>query len=129
MAKKRVYSFDSFNDKVEEGYENPGFIVNEFEEESEQNIDELGEGENLTDTPTPIEEEPLEIEPVEEVPVENIDFGGSEHISPEDIKLKTKFISDQFNSYKNLVNNMDNVKLDKTTIDKLIKIYNVIQGI
>ena len=87
MAKKRVYNFDSFNDKVEEGYENPGFIVNEFEEESEQNIDELGEGENLTEE-EPIEEAPREVEPVAEVPAENIDFGGSEHITPEAIKLK-----------------------------------------
>lgn len=133
MSKKRVYNFKSFNKKVEEGYENPGFIVNEFEEENEQNVDSLGEGEDLANEESfeeaPVEDAPLETEPVAEVPAENIDFGDRQDITPEDVKLKTKFISDQLNSYKNLVNNMENVPLDKTTKEKIVKIYNVIQGI
>ena len=141
MAKKRVYNFDSYNDKIDEGYENPGFIVNEFEEENETNIDNLGEGEALVEEAPAdevVEEEPqvedtLVDQPDAEIPnataPENLDFGDRQDLSEDEIRIKMNFIQDQLKSYTNLVKNMENVRLDKTTKEKIIKIYNVMQGI
>lgn len=132
MAKKRVYNFDSFNFKVKEGINNPGFIINEFEEENEQNIDEMGSGESVTDELPDTDQEFETTETVPEVqdqPTEQLDFGDRQDISPDEVKVKISFIQNQLKSYVDLVKNMDNVALDKTTKEKIVKIYNVMQGI
>lgn len=132
MAKKRVYNFDSFSEKVEEGYENPGFIVNEFEEENDNDIDSLGKGEDLAEEETPIEEAPIEEPIIEDEPVtpaENLDYGNGENTSDDEIKIMFNFIQDQMKSYANLIKNVDTVKLDKTTKEKIKTMYRGMQGV
>ena len=134
MAKKRVYSFKSYNDKIEEGYDNPGFKIDEFEEENDidTNIDELGDGEDLVDEAPEIPSASTEEDntPMNtDLPAENLDFGDRQDLGDEEVKIKMSFIQDQFKSYQNLVKNSDSVKLDKTTKEKIVKIYKVMQGI
>lgn len=118
--KKRTYKFDEFQNKIEEGFDNIGFRP--IQEEEEESIDDLGKGEEVkTEEQIP--------EP-EQTNIEDIDTGEATtepNFSVEEIRVKTKFIVNQINSLKDLVNNADDVPLDDETKQKIMNIYNVLK--
>jgi hypothetical protein len=127
MAKKRVYGFEDYTKKLQEGVEEIGFI-SEFEEENES-IDDLGSGEKVSDESETEEEKTFEEETPVEDSTETLDTGNRENINAEDVKVKMNFVNDQVKSINNLLKNSDNVPIDKATKDKVMNLYNVLQGI
>lgn len=139
MIKKRVHRYDSFQNKIEEGIHEPGFIK-EFEDEidtdtvEETDLDSKGEGEKVTDSESAsdsTDDIDLDVDvdaTIDEQPDEQpIDTGNREDISFDEVKVKMGFINDQLKSFNNLVKNADNVPLDKTTKEKIVKIYSMLQ--
>jgi hypothetical protein len=137
MVKKRVHGYDSFQQKIEEGIHEPGFIkefedeidtgsVSENENENETDIDSEGEGEKVTDD-VDINADDVEINT--DAVEQPIDTGGREDITVEDVRVKMGFVNDQLKSFNNLLKNADNVPLDKTTKEKIVRIYNTLQGV
>jgi hypothetical protein len=128
--KKRTFNYDEFQDKVKEGLDNIGFKTTEYEEETDNSIDDLGEGETI-DSDLETEEEITEPEETinNDTESDDIDTGENENdgYTLEEIRVKTKFISEQISSLKNLVNNAEDVPLDKETKNKIIKIYNALK--
>ncbi len=143
MAIKRTFGFDEYQKKISEGIEEIGFkrYVQEHEEENTatSSVDDLGQGEPITDaeidTPTQDEEIPATPEaPAEEkneteTIAQPIDTGDREDISVEEAQLKLNYVRDTVKNLQNLVANNDKVKLDKQTRERIIKFYNFIQGI
>jgi len=137
MAKKRVYGYDKYQQKIKEGIYEPGFIK-EFEDEiegkvskeNESDIDNLGEGEKLTDNDDIVDVDLSDDTDTNSNNTEqSIDMGNREDISDDEVKVKMEFINDQLKSFNNLLKKSDQVALDKTTKEKIIKVYNTLQGV
>lgn len=131
--KKRTFAFDEYQKKISENIEEIGFrkYVQEHEEES-VSVDDLGEGDvvthkgeetpisNTTETPEKDETETLG---------QPIDIGNREDISLDEIKLNMDTINGYVKILSNRVANSDKVQVDKATKEKILKLYNIIQGI
>ncbi len=138
--KKRTFGFDEFQKKVSEGIEEIGFkrYVQEHEDEntSASSIDDLGQGEAI-DTASKGEEAP-EASAEASTPEEKsdtetiatpIDTGNREDVSLDEVKVKMNFITSYVKNLSSLTASAENVPLDKATKEKIVKLYNIIQGI
>lgn len=127
--KKRTYSYDEYVKLVKEGVDDIGFrpYISEHEED-------LGAGEEIPATPevaTPstTEEVPASETPAPVVEEKPIDTGDKESLSIDEVKVKMAFLMSSIKNLNDLVLSSDKVALDKATKDKIVKIYNLIQGV
>ena len=135
MSKKRTYGFDDYIKKVSEGIDEVGFkrYVQEHEEEN-KSVDDLGAGEQLETPSTGEEATPSEptTEPTDEKnpddSLQPIDTGNRDDINIEDIETKMEFINGYFKSLSSLIMKAKD-NLDKETKQRVINLYNIIQGI
>jgi hypothetical protein len=133
MAIKRTFGFDEYQKKISEGIEEIGFkkYVQEHEEDN-VSVDDLGEGEPVTkgeEAPTAsTEEAPVEKNDTETLATP-IDTGNREDVSLDEVKVKINFVTSYIKNLSQLVVDAEKVPLDKATKEKIVKLYNIIQGI
>jgi hypothetical protein len=133
MAIKRTFGFDEYQKKISEGIEEIGFkkYVQEHEEDN-VSVDDLGEGEPVTkgeEAPTAsTEEAPVEKNDTETLATP-IDTGNREDIGLDEVKVKINFVTSYIKNLSQLVVDAETVPLDKATKEKIVKLYNIIQGI
>lgn len=134
--KKRTFGFDEFQKKISEGIEEIGFkrYVQEHEDEN-TSVDDLGEG-NPIDNSTPKGEADPAIDNTTPEPKDDadtlstpIDTGNREDISLDEVKVKMNFITSYVKNLSSLTIEAEKVPLDKATKEKIVKLYNIIQGI
>lgn len=125
----RTYKYSEF---IKEDFEELGFV--EENEEELDTIDELGDAEDLdidtdvdTDVDTDIEtEEPVDDTTIDDTTIGTIDVSS---YTVEEVKTKMQYVFNSIKSINSLVVNAESVALDDATKEKIIKLYNVIQGI
>jgi len=135
--KKRTFGFDEYTKLINEGIEEISFRkyrplnTEEYEEETTKTIDDLGEGEKIsTGEEAPVAEvETTEKKDEVETLSTPIDTGDGGDISLDEAKVKISFINSYIKTISSLVVDSDKVALDKATKSKIVKLYNIIQGI
>jgi hypothetical protein len=136
MAIKRTFGFDEYQKKISEGIEDIGFkrYIEEHEEENTTSVDDLGQGEAIDTAPkgeeAPATEEPTAPEKDEADTLSTpIDTGNREDVTLDEVKVKMNFISQYVKNLSSLTASAETVPLDKATKEKVVKLYNIIQGI
>lgn len=134
---KRTFSFDEFQSKIKmsESIEEIGF--KRYMDEFEENVDDLGEGEKVDTTDIKAEEEPPVEEPSStpepkdetETLSKPIDTGNKEDVTIDEINLKLGTVTNYLKILQNIVSSVDKVPLDKSTKEKILKLYNIVQNI
>lgn len=135
MTTKRTFGFDEFQKKVSEGIEEIGFkrYVQEHEEENTatSSVDDLGQGEAINtgeEAPEASIETP-EAKSDTDTAATPIDTGNREDVTLDEVKVKMNFITSYVKNLSSLTASAENVPLDKATKEKIVKLYNIIQGI
>ncbi len=138
---KRTYGFDEFSDKLKlsESIEEIGFrSTHEYEDDA---VDTLGTGEKVesgnetSEEPSTGEEAPVvNAAPEAEIPAApedttSLDTGNREDVSVDEVKVKMDYINGILKNMSNLLAQSDKVPLDSATKERIIKLYNIIQGI
>lgn len=134
--KKRTFGFDEYQKKISEGVEEIGFkrYIQEHEDENVASVDDLGEGESITKGEDDVVSvDTSESEPKTDTDTETIatpiDTGDREDITLDEVKVKMNFISQYIKNLASLTASAETVPLDKATKEKIVKLYNIIQGI
>jgi len=134
---KRTFSFDEFQSKIKmsESIEEIGF--KRYMDEFEENVDDLGEGEKVNTSNIKTEEEPPAEQPAPtpepkdetETLSKPIDTGNKEDVTIDEINLKMTTIKSYLNMLQTIVASVDKVPIDKSTKEKILKLYNIVQNI